>query len=345
MKNAFIVEQVSEVPELAGNPEQLSVIHGNYDGTEWLEQFSKRFPGRFENHWYVPDHQFGNGRIHSGKIFPEVSYLLINCSFNKDISFSFNRSDTHKGVLLFNFANAEPAEEETSRNTNGYMRFLQGMYFADSFGMRSLNFQSHAEVRLMAVFFECNWLREHFSARSTEKLHIEALCTSRRGTFIHQALTYDQRTSLQELFERDNMLDFSLLTEHSRVVNLLETGLKKIVQTSSELSEGKLNSKDKEVLLKIEKLLLRTFSEPPPTIKELARIACMSETSFKLKFKRMFGMNVSEYFQHFRLTRAKELLETDTYTVREVGFKIGYTNMSHFSRNFRNKFGVLPSNI
>ena len=45
------------------------------------------------------------------------------------------------------------------------------------------------------------------------------------------------------------------------------------------------------------------------------------------------------------MERSFELLESKKYSVAEVGFMIGYSNPSHFSKAFRDHFGVLPNEV
>ena len=43
------------------------------------------------------------------------------------------------------------------------------------------------------------------------------------------------------------------------------------------------------------------------------------------------------------MTRAEELLKSQFYTVREVCFLSGYNDESYFSREFKKRFGITPS--
>lgn len=101
----------------------------------------------------------------------------------------------------------------------------------------------------------------------------------------------------------------------------------------------------KERLRKAEQHLLRDFTEPAPTINELAREAGMSPSKFKTDFRQMFGLPVYQYYQRNRMLQARRLLETNQMTIKEAGMQVGYTNLSHFSVAFRKEFGLLPSEL
>ena len=86
-------------------------------------------------------------------------------------------------------------------------------------------------------------------------------------------------------------------------------------------------------------------SSPPPTFISLAKIALMSSTSLKTKFKKMYGTTVFEYFQSVRMQRARILLLTHKYSVKQIGHQLGYSNLSNFTIAFKKEFNQLPHEL
>ena len=68
----------------------------------------------------------------------------------------------------------------------------------------------------------------------------------------------------------------------------------------------------------------------------------MSESQLKQSFREVFGMSIYQYFQQARLEKAKELLAENKWTVKEVGYELGFTNIGHFSRLFERVYHVKP---
>ena len=95
----------------------------------------------------------------------------------------------------------------------------------------------------------------------------------------------------------------------------------------------------------VESLLVKDFSVDPPKIKDLSRISAMSPTKLKSDFKQLYGFPIYQYFQKNRMLKAKSLLVLGKYTIKEVGIKVGYSNLSHFATAFKKAFGYLPSSI
>jgi AraC-like DNA-binding protein len=58
------------------------------------------------------------------------------------------------------------------------------------------------------------------------------------------------------------------------------------------------------------------------------------------------GLTVSEYIWRARLLNCRQELETQAgRTITDVAFSWGFSSSSHFSRVFRNYFGIVPSSI
>lgn len=90
------------------------------------------------------------------------------------------------------------------------------------------------------------------------------------------------------------------------------------------------------------KLNLQSNLNEPPHIAMLAKQANMSEPKLRKLFKQTFGKGVFEYYQTVRMQEAARLLKVQRMAVSEVGFQLGFTNLSHFSRIFEQYIGMKP---
>lgn len=102
-----------------------------------------------------------------------------------------------------------------------------------------------------------------------------------------------------------------------------------------------LNTIDIQTIYKIRTKIIERL-EIPPVIKELAAGANMSPTKLKRLFKQVFGNSIFSYYQEFRMKEASRLLKEENRSVSDVGYQLGFTNLSHFSRVFKEHIGVKP---
>lgn len=90
------------------------------------------------------------------------------------------------------------------------------------------------------------------------------------------------------------------------------------------------------------KLHLQSHLDEPPNIATLAKQSNMSEPKLRKLFKQTFGKGVFVYYQTVRMQEAAKLLKEQRMTVSEVGYQLGFTNLSHFSRVFEQHIGMKP---
>lgn len=69
----------------------------------------------------------------------------------------------------------------------------------------------------------------------------------------------------------------------------------------------------------------------------------MSERNLNLICKNNFQKSVSEIIETRKLIEAKKMLIYTDKTVSEIGFELGYNEKSYFTRVFRNKLSVTPT--
>lgn len=75
---------------------------------------------------------------------------------------------------------------------------------------------------------------------------------------------------------------------------------------------------------------------------DLAALCQISLRTLERHFQKNYGVTVSRWMRELRLGRAYETL-TQGKSVKEAAYDHGYKQVSHFSREFKNHFGVSPS--
>jgi len=79
------------------------------------------------------------------------------------------------------------------------------------------------------------------------------------------------------------------------------------------------------------------------TIGELARVANLSKSSFVRRFVSICRIPPNEYLNKIRLEVATGLLKNSNCSLSVIAEKTGFYDLSHFSRFFKRKMGLSPS--
>ncbi len=77
-------------------------------------------------------------------------------------------------------------------------------------------------------------------------------------------------------------------------------------------------------------------------LEEFARLSTRSLSAFKRDFLRIYSSSAGKWLMERRLNHARHLLTNLGKTVAEAAFESGFENASHFSRAFRQRFGISP---
>ncbi len=83
----------------------------------------------------------------------------------------------------------------------------------------------------------------------------------------------------------------------------------------------------------------------PLDLQAMSAIANVSVRSLFRQFKKDRGYSPTDFAKRIRLDRAREMLELadEDTSVTQIALKCGFQNPGHFARDFRLKFGELPS--
>lgn len=90
---------------------------------------------------------------------------------------------------------------------------------------------------------------------------------------------------------------------------------------------------------------LRHLSEHPELNEKIsfyARLCSMSEVNFRRLFKNYTGKSPIDYRNDLRLVNARALLQSSEYNVSEAAAALGFSNLSYFTRLYRQAYGHTP---
>lgn len=78
------------------------------------------------------------------------------------------------------------------------------------------------------------------------------------------------------------------------------------------------------------------------TVESAARVACMSYHHFCRLFKKVTRKTFMEYLNSIRLHEAEKLLLSTDENILEIALKVGFANVNHFERLFKDEKGLSP---
>src|SRR6059058_4757600 len=76
---------------------------------------------------------------------------------------------------------------------------------------------------------------------------------------------------------------------------------------------------------------------------EIAEAVRLSPAHLRELFKDETGQSLTAYRKQLQMERAKHLLETTFLSVKEVAAAVGINGLSHFGKDFEQRYGAKPS--
>ncbi|MDD4922071.1 MAG: helix-turn-helix transcriptional regulator [Bacteroidales bacterium] len=160
---------------------------------------------------------------------------------------------------------------------------------------------------------------------------------------------------LMELEESDKSFQCILHSSESKDAHFKEKIASRII-TYNQLKEILLeadrdNPINQELLtdqLFIEKLMMtlnNNMENTDFTVDVLCDKIGMSRSSLYHKIKDISGQAPADFIRQYRLERAKELLTTHQYTISEVAYKTGFSDVKYFRTIFKKKYKTNPGNF
>ena len=78
------------------------------------------------------------------------------------------------------------------------------------------------------------------------------------------------------------------------------------------------------------------------SVEGIASVCGLNRSYFGKIFKEAMGKSPQEFLLNYRMIKAAELLKLTKLSIADVGNAVGYENQLHFSRAFKNIYGISP---
>ncbi len=98
-------------------------------------------------------------------------------------------------------------------------------------------------------------------------------------------------------------------------------------------------------VFKLNEVIDKHLSDDSVRIDEYARALAMSRVQLHRKVKALTGLSSSLYIKRYKLRKAYDLLMTTELNTSQIAIETGFSSLSHFSRSFKEIYGVTPSKI
>lgn len=289
----------------------------------------------------------GKGTIKILDIADELQVLMASAEFNFHMLAKRKHSDRRFYILHFDDAfindtaifsvDGEVLQKRKTRHS--VARLTSNAFF------NTEEITANTPFRTIKIIFSEAWLKKYLGLDANES-GLEKYISLKTACYDIEPLDTEYLELMEELFKADNKDPLQNIFLQNRITLLIERFFTRLTE-KMRLLEGKhnLNEEDVDRLIKVEQILVKDFTIPPPTIEELSKMVNVSSTRLKKNFKDMYGDSIYSYYQKMRLQKARELLLSRKHNVNDTAHLVGYTNTSNFILAFKKQFNQSPGEL
>jgi DNA-binding response OmpR family regulator len=131
---------------------------------------------------------------------------------------------------------------------------------------------------------------------------------------------------------------------HLELAARRRSALADAAETSAAVEAQSVTSLD-EVLVTAAQKILRDSIVTPPSLEQLARLVGTNRRRLNESFQGFLGQPVFGWLREERLRQAYEFAARTDMTVAAISDSLGYSTAANFTKAFRERFGVTPSEL
>lgn len=286
-----------------------------------------------QNRLEIPK-QYGSGYC-EGFIFNEhMDMLVLNYELNENVTFKNPHIGQVSKKILFKLQNIIPKSEQRENNMLDIPSVLIGTSRIDTDDIISVD----SNTSSINIEISSGYLNSLFDVSKTSS-SLQSLLEGSQPLLFEQIISSRLQNVIDEIVFRTIDRTFELFYLRVKAEELI-CGLLMELEKRNEKRIFALNKSDIMAIYAIRNKMLLNI-EIKPSINDLAQEVNMSPSKLKRLFKQIFGDSIFNYYQKFRMKEAARLLE-EGLSVSEVGYQVGFTNLSHFARVFKKHYNQNP---
>ena len=255
------------------------------------------------------------------------TFEILNNSFSleffecSDVMFECASSNTHSFNRLYGCLETEENASWIRNRKTGETFFLRTGCFYLIGSQIELEFSFRPQTHFLAFHFSLNMF--HYQEALGSRDIFREISGRERETQRLYELLYIRTFSLKELCEFQSLF-LGVLAEP--------------------LTEIRIRRHQKNDT-KYRKLLayLNREADAQTSVEDLASLTGCSRDLLSRNFSRDFGIPLKRYMQKTLVAKAEKLLRNPSLKIREIAFRLGFSDEYYFSRFFRKETGNSPS--
>lgn len=293
------------------------------------------------NYWA---HSFPDTGKH--QVLPSSIELLFNDFTSQRTSQVQFRYEESPVVFAFWLSGAGQGHYATTGSKKSYIELKAGKaaihYVPDVFGSTEVQEKQH--YRIFSVYVSPAWLLRLVDTEEFLNTHeLVAVLTGKKPGPCYLIADTSLRVSriLEQIYSCPYNGAYRTMYLENKCMELILCKLEEHLDPDELNRRGKLSVRDVERIHEARQIISGNL-ENPPTLRELSRMIGINTSKLNHGFRQVYGTTVHALVQQERLQRAGTLLAEHRLNITEISQLLGFSDASHFVREFSKQYGLSP---
>lgn len=289
---------------------------------------------------YIPG-TLGAGFIKGFIINSELRLIVRQYELKEALILDRGIDEKEDKFVVITFSNIYQSKEDMK---NRLSQFPAGGHLQPSVQVATTGFNyehipANRKINSIVITVSANYLQQLLKSK-TENTLLQMIVSSAQPFLFEELISPVIQEVATEIVVANPALelqDFYYKVKAEELIYLLFVELLKREKATLQ----SLNTADIKSVYAVKDRILSNI-DTPPKVPDLVKLSGMSESKLKRVFKQVFGTSIYDYYQSFRMKEAAYLMREEHLSVSEAGYRLGFSNLSHFTRLFERYIGLKP---
>lgn len=303
-----------------------------------LAEFTK---SKSDDGLFILPETYGEGYIKSFNFGAQLNMMISQCEFNEEMIIKRAGGNSRKDEITFSFRNLFQQDKIQNPEGLALKRSIAVPSVQVSAGDIDVEVIIPAKIKIntIVITIHMDLLKSWINDKAENKF-LNTI-TLRDKPYLYDQIISNEieqvASKIALINDKEELSHFYLKLKTEEMIYLFLLELSKRETTT----HYPLNVADVKAMYAIKETLCSDLSNPPD-LTHLAFISNMSESKMNKLFKQIFGNSIYNYYQALRMNEAAYLIREEKLSVSETGYRLGFSNLSHFSRIFEKHIGLKP---
>ncbi|UTN06447.1 AraC family transcriptional regulator [Flavobacterium bizetiae] len=288
----------------------------------------------------LPD-AYGEGYIKSFNFGAQLNMMISQCEFKEEMVIKRAGGNSRKDEITFSFRNLFQQDKIQNPDGLALKRSIAMPSVQVSAGDIDIEviIPAKTKINTIVITIHMDLLKSWISDKAENKF-LNTITLSDKPYLYDQIISNEIEqvaSKIALINDKEELSHFYLKLKTEEMIYLFLSELSK----RETITNYPLNVADVKAMYAIKETLCSNLSNPPD-LTHLAFTSNMSESKMNKLFKQIFGNSIYNYYQALRMNEAAYLIREEKLSVSETGYRLGFSNLSHFSRIFEKHIGLKP---